>query len=59
MVKTDGGSNMVANPFLNSIPGWHNEEDFTVNEHASADYDDSRPSTSASNIQDRESSENI
>nr|CAH0106937.1 unnamed protein product [Daphnia galeata] len=50
---------MVANTFLKSIPGWHNEEDFTFNEHASADYDDSRPSTSASNIQDRESIETL
>jgi hypothetical protein len=54
MVKTDGGSNMVANTFLNSIPGWSNEEELSVNEHV-----DSQPSTSASNIQDRESSRNI
>jgi hypothetical protein len=50
---------MVVNTFLNSIPDWSNEEEFSVNEHASADYDDFQPSTSASNIQDRESSKTI
>ena len=59
MVKTDGGSNTVANTFLNSIPGWQNEEELPVNEHASVDYDDPQPSTSDSNIQDRGSSQTI
>jgi hypothetical protein len=45
--------------YMGSIPCCHNEEDFTFNEHDSADYDDSQPSTSASNIQDRESSQTI
>lgn len=57
MVKTDRGSNMVANTFLNSMPGWNNEEEFSVNEDVSADYDDSQPFTSASNIQDRVNSQ--
>jgi hypothetical protein len=48
MVKTDGGSNMVANTFLNIIPGWQNEQEFSVNEYASADYDDPHPQPSTS-----------
>lgn len=59
MVKTDRGSNMVANTFLNSMPGWNNEEEFSVNEDVSADYDDSQPFTSASNIQDRVNSQTL
>lgn len=27
MVKTDGGSNMVANTFFNNIPGWDEDEE--------------------------------
>ncbi|KAK4024351.1 hypothetical protein OUZ56_009770 [Daphnia magna] len=30
MVKTDGGSNMVANIFVNNIPGWNDEEQFSI-----------------------------
>ena len=30
MVKTDGGSNMVANTFVNNIPGWDEEEQFPI-----------------------------
>nr|CAH0112994.1 unnamed protein product [Daphnia galeata] len=59
VVKTDGGSNMVANTFLNSIPGWQNEEELPVNEHASFDYDDPQPSTSDSNMQDKGSSQTL
>ncbi|XP_045032028.1 uncharacterized protein LOC116933634 isoform X4 [Daphnia magna] len=47
MVKTDGGSNMVANTFMNDIPGWHNEDEFSANDHQS-DYVPAQPSTSTS-----------
>ncbi|KZS05053.1 Uncharacterized protein APZ42_031857 [Daphnia magna] len=30
MVKTDGGSNMVANIFVNNIPGWNDEDQFSI-----------------------------
>ncbi|KZR96967.1 Uncharacterized protein APZ42_008397, partial [Daphnia magna] len=47
MVKTDGGSNMVANTFMNDIPAWHNEDEFSANDHQS-DYVPAQPSTSTS-----------
>lgn len=41
MVKTDGGSNMVANTFMNNIPSWNQEEETldTEADHPSADPD--------------------
>ncbi|KAK4027992.1 hypothetical protein OUZ56_017155 [Daphnia magna] len=30
MVKTDGGMNIVANTFVNNIPGWNDEEQFPI-----------------------------
>ncbi|KZR97554.1 Uncharacterized protein APZ42_007496 [Daphnia magna] len=47
MVKTDGGSNMIDNTFMNDIPGWHNEHEFSANDHQS-DYVPAQPSTSTS-----------
>ncbi|KZS03834.1 Uncharacterized protein APZ42_033345 [Daphnia magna] len=36
MVKTDGGSNMVANTFLAVIPGWINTKDSVSDQEAGA-----------------------